>query len=52
MELLHQSLIVSKWIESFNTQNVHDFINLDSKDTMHQLQHDLNMQFHDAMEDI
>ena len=28
VEIFHQSLIVEKWIESFNSQNVNDFFNV------------------------
>ena len=31
---------------------MHDFLNLDSKDAMPNMQHNLNMQFRDAMEDL
>ena len=52
MSLLHQALVISKWIESFDSQNVNDFFKKDStlKDPM--MVQNVQMQFKVALHEI
>lgn len=53
VELFHQSLVVSKWIESFDSKNINDFTQSGSRtEEMPQLAHQLNMQFKDALDEV
>ena len=50
--MLHQSLIVAKWIDSFNSYNVNDLFTVIQKEGFPEISHNLNMQFVDAMSEV
>ena len=52
VQLLQQGLIISKWIESFDSQNINDFYFMTEKEKQPQRIQQVQMQFKRAIKDI
>ena len=50
--MLQQGLIISKWIESFDSQNINDFYFQTEKEKQPQKIQEVQMQFRNAIDDI
>ena len=52
VQLLHQSLLISKWIESFDSQNINDFYFQTNKEKSPEMVRAVQFQFKNALQEI
>lgn len=52
VQLLHWALVISKWVESFDSQNINDFYFEDSGKKDPNSIHTVQMQFRDALNEM
>ena len=52
VQLLHQSLLISKWIESFDSQNINDFYFQTNTEKTPQMIHHMQLQFKNSLNEI
>ena len=52
VQLLQQGLIISKWIESFDSQNINDFYFITEKEKQPQKIQEVQLQFKRAIDEI
>lgn len=52
VQMLNQALVISKWIESFDTSNINDFYFSKAQKVNPKQMHDVQMQFREALNEM